>query len=88
MADDPNALTRDFKLPTTGRTASTLRRPLGRHHRDAVRIAGSDASMIPFALVAVTTKVDGQPVTAEQLLDFDMTDWQTMMVEVLAGKKS
>lgn len=80
-------LRRTIMLPS-GRVAATLTHPTGRHQRDASRIAGKDMSMMTFALVAATTTIDGQPVTAEELLDLDLHDWMTLMGEVLGGKGS
>ena len=82
---DPNY--RDIPLPS-GRIASTLIRPTGRHQRDAARVVGKDTSMMTFALVAVTSKLDGQPVTAEELLELDLHDWMVLLGEVLGGKES
>jgi len=87
---DPNdkALeTRDITLPS-GRVATTLVTPRGRHQRDASRIAGKDSSMMTFALVAATTRINGAAVTAEDLLELPLPDWLELLSEVLGGKGS
>lgn len=90
--DEPIPASTDSKFRTivlpSGRVATTLRHPTGRHQRDASRIAGKDPSMMTFALVAVTTRLDGREVAAEELLDLDLHDWMALLGEVLGGKES
>ncbi len=46
----------------------------GRDIREAQKISGTDTSMVIFAIIAVTTTIDGSPVAAEELDDMDGMD--------------
>lgn len=57
----------------------------GRDIREAQKISGSDTSMVIFAIIAVTTIIDGVPVTAEELDDMDGMDVFELMNSFGAG---
>lgn len=81
----PDGPTKMFMLPS-GRTVVALRVLRGRHQRDAMRAVGKDMASLPFALVAVACKIDGQALPYEALLDLPLGDTNMLLGEVL-GKE-
>lgn len=53
----------------------------GRHIREAQRMADSDVSKMTFAMIALTTTIDGQPIVMEDLDDMDGKDVIALMGE-------
>jgi hypothetical protein len=63
---------KEVALPS-GKKA-TIKPFKGRDIREAQKISGTDTSLVIFAIIAVTTTIDGNPVTAEELDDMDGMD--------------
>lgn len=70
---------REIKLPS-GKTA-TIAQYKGKHVREAQRMADSDVSKLTFAIIALTTKIDGQPILMEDLDEMDGPDVIALMGE-------
>lgn len=71
--------TKEIKLPS-GATAHIA--PFkGKHIREAQRIADGDMSNMMFAMIAITTTVDGRNIVAEDLDDMDGQDVLALMGE-------
>jgi hypothetical protein len=70
---------KEIKLPS-GKVA-TIAPFKGKHVREAQRIADGDTSMIMFAMIALTTTIDGQAVVAEDLDEMDGQDVLALMGE-------
>lgn len=75
--------TKEIKLPS-GKTA-VIAPFKGKHVREAQKVAGDDTSLIVFAMIALTTTIDGQPVVAEDLDEMDGMDVMALMGE-FSGK--
>ena len=67
-----SSTTKEVTLPS-GKKA-VIKSFKGRDIRQAQKIAGDDTSMVIFAIIAVTTTIDGEEVTAEELDDMDGMD--------------
>lgn len=70
---------KEIKLPS-GKTA-TISQFKGKHVREAQRMADSDVSKMTFAMIALTTKIDGQPIMMEDLDEMDGSDVIALMGE-------
>lgn len=66
------------KLTGTNRTA-VIRSFLGKDIREAQKISDSDTSKLMFAIIAITTTIEGQPVTMEELDEMDGFDVMDLM---------
>lgn len=53
----------------------------GKHIREAQRIADGDTSNMMFAMIAITTTIDGQNIVAEDLDEMDGQDVLALMGE-------
>lgn len=71
-------------LPS-GRVASILVKYKGRHVIQASRMAGgvSDQMKFVFAIIAVKTLIDGQPITVEDIEEMDGDDVMKLMGEAM-----
>lgn len=74
-----NVSTKIIELPS-GRKAET-RKYKGRDIREAQRIADGDPGKITFALIAMSTTIDGQPIAMEDLDEMDGPDVLKLMGE-------
>lgn len=76
--------TKTWLLPS-GRRATMLRQPKGRHQRDAVRSIGNDKDQVSviYALVAQTTTIDGRAVTYEDVLEMPLQDAGDLQVKLM-----
>lgn len=70
---------KEIKLPS-GKVA-VIAPFKGKHVREAQRIADGDTSKIMFAMIAVTTTIDGLPVVVEDLDEMDGQDVLKLMGE-------
>lgn len=70
---------KEIKLPS-GKTA-VISPFKGKHVREAQRMADSDLSKMTFAIIALTTKIDGQPILMEDLDEMDGPDVIELMGE-------
>jgi hypothetical protein len=64
--------TKTITLPS-GRVAE-IARLKGKHIREAMRLAGGDESLLSFAMVALATRIDGNPITIEELDEMESED--------------
>lgn len=83
-AGDPARI--DYPLPS-GKIASSLAKPKGKHMRMAGRVGQmhpDDQTWQNYCLVAETTLVDGQPITAHDLDDMDLGDVTAMVAGLMA----
>lgn len=71
--------TRTTTLPS-GRIA-TLGEFKGRHVRDAQRVVGEDSDRLIYAIIAMLTTIDGQPVLMEDLDEMPGKDLLRLMGE-------
>jgi len=46
----------------------------GKHIREATRLADGESDKLVFALIAITTKIDGKPVLLEDMDEMDGRD--------------
>jgi hypothetical protein len=53
----------------------------GKHVREAQRIAGGDVSNIMFAMISLTTSIDGNPILMEDMDEMDGSDVLALMGE-------
>lgn len=53
----------------------------GKHVREAQKIADNDTSKMLFAMIAVTTTIDGKAIVMEDLDEMDGKDVLTLMKE-------
>jgi tryptophanase len=74
----PKTDSKTVKLSGTNRTA-VIREFLGKDIREAQKIADGDSSKIMFAIIAVTTTIDGQPVTMEEVDEMNGYDVMDLM---------
>lgn len=51
---------------------------LGKHVREAQKIAGGEADKVIFSIIALTTTIDGNPVVMEELDEMDGMDVMTL----------
>lgn len=58
---------------------ATLVPAKGRHLVQAARGAGGDAIKISFGILAATVKIDGRPVTLEDIEDMNLADVTRLM---------
>jgi hypothetical protein len=65
-------------LPGTKRKYSQ-REFIGRDIREAQKIADGDSSKLVFAIIAVTTEIEGGPITAEELDEMNGLDVMELM---------
>lgn len=65
---------------SNGRKAEVVR-PKGKDIRQAQRIADGESDLIMFALISLTTTIDGQPVTVEDLDEMDGIDVLKLQAE-------
>ncbi len=91
MKNSPDALpggepakTVTVKAPVEGILPGTKRKYsqrefIGRDIREAQKIADGDSSKLVFAIIAVTTEVDGAPITAEELDEMNGLDVMELM---------
>lgn len=70
---------KEFTLPS-GRTA-VIKPFKGKHVREAQRLAGDDAGLIVFAMIAITTTIDGQAIIMEDMDEMDGPDCLALMGE-------
>lgn len=68
---------KEIKLPS-GKVA-VVGEFKGKHVREAQRIAGSKADMFMFALISLTTTIDGRPIVPEDLDELDGRDALELM---------
>lgn len=71
--------TKEINLPS-GKTA-VIAPFKGKHIREAQRIADGDMSNMMFAMIALTTTIDGRGIVAEELDDMDGQDVLALMGE-------
>lgn len=74
---------REFKLPTSGKTASVIVQGKGKHLRQAARIAGPQANQFDAmaAMAAVKCLIEGEPFTTEDLDELDEDDVNALLSE-------
>lgn len=66
-------------LPS-GKTA-TMKPYKGKHIRQAQKAAGSDETKLVYAIIAITTEIDGKPVVMEDLDEMSGPDVLKLMGE-------
>jgi type IV pilus biogenesis protein CpaD/CtpE len=64
--------TTTITLPS-GRVAEVTKLK-GKHIREAIRLAGGDETLLTFAMVALGTRIDGAPITIEELDEMDSAE--------------
>lgn len=72
------AAAKNVKLSGTNR-AAVIRTFLGKDIREAQRVADGDSSKIMFAIIAITTTIEGEAVTMEELDEMDGFDVMDLM---------
>ena len=72
-------MAKEIKLPS-GKTAA-ISEFKGKHIREASRIADGDSSKLIFAMIAITTTIDNEPVLMEELDEMDGQDVLALMGE-------
>lgn len=70
---------KEIKLPS-GKVA-TISGFKGKHIREAQRMADTDISKMTFAMIALTTVIDGNPIIMEDLDEMDGADVLALMGE-------
>jgi hypothetical protein len=65
IADEAAVGTKSITLPS-GKIA-TIKKFLGRDIREAQKICDGESDMLVFAIIAVTTTIDGLPILAEDI---------------------
>lgn len=71
---------KELSLPS-GKTAKITSAFKGKHIRKAQAMAGTDTSLLMFAIISQLTIIDGQPVTMEDIDELDGSDVLTLMGE-------
>jgi hypothetical protein len=84
IAAEPERL--EVKLPS-GARASVLSKGKGKHVRMAFRMApGGDQGALMFAMIAVKVRVNGKPLTVEDVDELDDEDVLFLLGKVMGGK--
>ncbi|NLG18938.1 MAG: hypothetical protein GX556_16555 [Fibrobacter sp.] len=71
---------REVPLPS-GKTAHFINGK-GQHLMNAMKIAGDNQNLLPFALIAELATIDGQAIVAEEISEMDLPDVVQLMKEV------